>query len=937
MDIEIVLIVFSLLLFIFGIIVLFIWKKSSNFISQLTPSIKKFHNEILSVSERYISNTDQRNLHRNYRILNEQVKTLSNKTINNNEDIKLFYQIYKDLEIWVIQSNKLFIEREFKEMELFFQNIDGKSLDMQQQEACIVDEDNVLVLAGAGSGKTLTISAKVKYLTEKLNVHPNDILLISFTAKSANEMTERINNKLNIPVEAKTFHKLGLSIITNANKRRPEIYTDFNKFINNYFSNNVQSNPSVIRDIVYFYSSFLSIPKNLEDFETLSEYYHNQSTLNLVTLRSKVEAKKVELQNKKTTLKFERVKSLEEVLISNFLYLNGVDYEYEKEYPYKGDNYRKKYRPDFYLPEYDLYLEHFGITEDSKAPWLSEIEEKKYLEDMRWKRNWHKQNGTVLLESYSYFNKNGLLLEKLKSLLLKHKVSFRPIDLLPVYKELTEKQDKENEFKEFKKLISTFITLYKSNGYDEEQFLKMKVQLISIENPFLRERTQLFLSIVHPIYMNYQEELFRNHSIDFNDMINQAAEIIENTADPMFKYKYIIIDEYQDIAMGRYRLIKALKEISNAKIFAVGDDWQSIFRFAGSDLQLFIDFEKYFGFTKLLKIERTYRNSQELIDVAAQFVMKNNKQLNKKLKSSKTFKKPIKIYGYDKNNLKAFSFAIDDIVKHYGTNSEITIIGRNNFDLKFMIDREKDLEQVNVLNLNVSEELKQDYKKRQEESKLFTYQEVGDNKILKYEKYPNVLFRYSTVHRSKGLEADNVIIINMVNHLSGFPNKISDDPLLSLVTKEADDYQYAEERRLFYVALTRTKNSTYLIAPQYDPSFFIEELVKNYDIHFELVTGEDSFRENPKCPVCKTGILIVRENTKDKNKFVGCSNYPSCSQTYKELDIIKKPIVCISCGGYMLKRSGKNGEFYGCSNYPFCKNSLDSISPLALELQNGNR
>lgn len=172
------------------------------------------------------------------------------------------------------------------------------------------------------------------------------------------------------------------------------------------------------------------------------------------------------------------------------------------------------------------------------------------------------------------------------------------------------------------------------------------------------------------------------------------------------------------------------------------------------------------------------------------------------------------------------------------------------------------------------------------------------------------------------MEAENVIVINLENRLVGFPNKISDDPVLSLVLTDLDTFSYAEERRLFYVALTRTKNITYIVAPEFGQSVFVDELIKKQGIKYDTLTEESSLTNNPNCPKCQKGYLILRENANDKTKFLGCTNYPLCDNTFKQIELLNNYITCPNCGGYMVKRNGRYGDFYGCTNYPFCKNTI---------------
>lgn len=264
-------------------------------------------------------------------------------------------------------------------------------------------------------------------------------------------------------------------------------------------------------------------------------------------------------------------------------------------------------------------------------------------------------------------------------------------------------------------------------------------------------------------------------------MINYACDTL-NKNRSMKSYKYIIIDEYQDTSYSKYKLMSKIKEITNAKLFAVGDDFQSIYRFTGCDLNIFINFKKYFKNSKILKINNTYRNSKELIYVSGHFIMKNKYQIRKKLKSNKSIDRPIIVIFT--NNCKKVLY---DLINKIDTN--ILILGRNNNDI-YNVDS------------NFSE----------------------SDKV-----------RYMTVHKSKGLEEDNVIIINLNDCISGFPNKIKSDNILSLILEEKELYPYDEERRLFYVALTRTKNYVYLISDRSKPSYFIREIVRDYEKYIKVL------------------------------------------------------------------------------------------------------
>ncbi|MBO8161911.1 MAG: UvrD-helicase domain-containing protein [Thermosipho sp. (in: Bacteria)] len=860
--------------------------------------VEDFFEDIEAAKKDYIVYTFQQEIHEKYKDIYDFFSTSPYSKIKDKKIIQ-FKDIYINMASYIKQWNNEYIQLELNENSSLFDNIDGKSLDQQQRMAIVTDELNNLILAGAGCGKTLTISGKVNYLIKRKNIKPEDILLISFTRKAAEEMNKRISKKLGINVDAKTFHKLGLDIITMNNKQRPDVYDDMERLVHKYFKQNIYNNKKMINNIIVFFGYYLNIPKDWEEFNNLGEYHDYYRNVDFETLRSKVELKNYinrginNLKVNKRTLQGETVKSIEELIIANFLFLNGINYIYEYEYPFKStDPYRKKYTPDFYLPDYDIYIEHFGINENNRAPWLTPIEEKKYLDGIKWKRETHRKNKTVLLETYSYYNKQGTLLLNLENALKKAGVKFKDVDYEQIYKQIYDQQN-DKYFEEFIKLICSFIRLFKSNGYTIGSFNHLREKIMDNSNMFLRQRNILFLNIVKPIYQYYQAFLQRNNKIDFNDMINLATEIIESNSCQL-NYKYIIIDEYQDISVSRFRLIKAIRDKTNAKLMCVGDDWQSIFRFAGSDIDLFTNFEKYFGYCELLKIEKTYRNSQELIDIAGKFIMRNKNQLKKDLKSEKHNSNPIRILGYNQDIFTAIKKAINEIVHLFGKEAEILMLGRNNFDIDF-IDSDEEFKLIRSSNEHVK---------------------------VKYKKYPNLKISFLTVHKSKGLEADNVIIINAENKLLGFPNKISDDPVLSLVLTDVDTYPYAEERRLFYVALTRTRNSTYIITPEKRRSLFVDELINYCKVKYEFSTNEESIHENPNCPKCQKGYLTIRVNELTNQKFIGCTNYPFCDLTINNIEVINDQVICRSCGGYMVKRKSSYGEYYGCTNYPYCTQTI---------------
>lgn len=337
-----------------------------------------------------------------------------------------------------------------------------------------------------------------------------------------------------------------------------------------------------------------------------------------------------------------------------------------------------------------------------------------------------------------------------------------------------------------KHLIKTFISLFKSNNYSISYFLTILKKIrftINIKQYFINKN--IILLIIN-IYLLYENKLIENNCIDFDDMINKCNTIINETK-KIPSWKYIIVDEYQDTSFTKFKLLESIINITNANFLAVGDDFQSIYRFTGCDLHIFLNINKYLKNTKIYKLLNTYRNPQELITIAGRFIMKNKKQLAKQLISSKHIKDPIISYETNDyiNTLKTILLTINE--------SNIFVLGRNNNDINKYIDNE--------------------YKKNNNE---YTYK--------------NITFKYLTIHRSKGLEANNIILINLEDNILGLPSKIKEEKILKYVNNTKNYYPYEEERRLFYVALTRTRNRVYMIVPKTNKSQFIKELYKDNKI-----------------------------------------------------------------------------------------------------------
>lgn len=692
-------------------------------------------------------------------------------------------------------------------------NVEGRKLDKQQMLCIVKNAHNHLVIAGAGTGKTTTVVGKIKFLLKSGQYKPEDILVLSFTNASASEMDERIRKETGCAIDASTFHKLGLNIITKVNGVVPKITkVVLRKFVEEQLKLNMNNS-----EYLYLLSSYIlyNRVKSKSEFEFKTQEEYNEY---------------LEL-NPPKTIQNEPVKSYGEMDIANFLLQNDIRYIYE--FPYKVDtrnNEYGQYTPDFYLPDYDIYIEYFGINKNGEVPsyfsgshGMSATEA--YQASMTWKRETHKANNTTMIECYAYEKLDGSLLENLKKHLTAKSVKLSPKSAEEMWSEIS--ADSKSELDGIIELFETIINLIKSNGYTID-----KVRQLNINNSNV-QGNEIALTLLEPIFKAYCDYLIEHDEIDFNDMINMAGNYIKS-GEYVNPYKYVIVDEYQDISKVRFMLLKNLRNSSNFDLFCVGDDWQSIYRFAGSDIGYILNFEQYWGPSEISRIETTYRFTQELIKVSGNFIMKNPTQIKKSIQGK------ISDIGFALGEISGYTenYAIEFMAKRLEElpqKSSIFFIGRYSFDAKL-------LQESNIFNCK--------------------YNNTTGFIDVKYQRRPDLKMSFVTAHKSKGLQADYIFIINNKKSKMGFPSKIQDAAILNLLLDNCDSYPYAEERRLFYVALTRAKKKAFFLTVRGQESVFAMELKSQY--------GEELKREQFECPLCG-GRLIRKDGT--YGEFFGCSNY----------------------------------------------------------------
>jgi len=766
------------------------------------------------------------------RPIKDTIETALNKGVTGlpfQNSLNYLKEVFTYGEKIVAERNRNFIEAEIQKTELF-PPVEGQTLTEEQRRAIVVDEDNTLVVAGAGTGKTTALLGKAQYLVAKGLASPHDVLIVSFGADVKEENEKKINGDKKGKFVVKTYHSLGLKLIREAEKIRPTLSKEAEDKIEGYRSIDGllklrMEDPAFAQLITNYFLFNFQEYKTIFEFKQQGDYFYYLKN------------------NEVRTLKGHSVRSLEECEIANFLYLNGVNYEYEK--PFKTQiesNDKMPYRPDFTLTDYDICIEHFGIDrQNNTTPWVNREE---YLTGMKWKIDQHDPN--KLIKTYSYDKQEGQLIERLQKQLIQHGVVFNRIPSEDIFKKLNE-WGRVNSFSRF---LTQFLNLYKSSGKDIETLKKQSNS----------KRTTAFLDIFSAIYSDYEAQLHRNNLIDFNDMINKATIALQQNKHSS-KFKYILVDEFQDTTQSQYRFLKTLLTQNNAKLFCVGDDWQSINRFAGGDLSVMTEFSNNFGSSERELIQETHRFCDKLCIFSTKFILANPNQIKKNITSKQKETNPAVTIISDRTET-----ALEKII------SEIT----PNPDKK-----------LKILIMN-------------------RYKEIGKPSNIEAlnKNNPNLSIEYSTVHRAKGLTVDYAIVIGLKNGLMGFPCQIEDDPLLSLVHACHEYYPHSEERRLFYVALTRAKKHVYLVVDEpSNVSQFIKEIQDNgYEVNDNL------HRAKPiQCPRCKSGVTLwrlkslIRPND-EYNGWGECSNASYCDY---------KPRSCPQC------RSGflyKEGLTFKCSN-----------------------
>ena len=852
-------------------------------LASLVETLKPAHDRIAALSDppKYFTVAERRDLELEAQNAASQIAGRWPKALADAPEIRMLRETLEFLEApeeTRKRANETYVANELIRSRELLDTIEARPLTEEQRKAVVIDEQNNLVIAAAGSGKTSVIVAKAGWLLQRMYRKPSELLLLAFARDARSEMKDRIHARLGEAtarrITVSTFHAVGMAIIGKAEGKRPSLsqtaenrnglFELLGNIIADLFTDSNLS--KILRN--WFQGEFAPYASEHE-FKNWGEYWDYIRKFDIRSLQG------------------ETVKSLEECEIANFLFLNGIEYKYEA--PYEHDtatSEKRQYRPDFYLPEHGIYIEHFGI--DAKGKTAQFVDQKKYFKEMEWKCATHAEHDTTLIETYSHEHANGKLLRNLEDKLAAHGVGLSPLPQKKVF-EILQKQERLDPFT---RLVATFLQHFKGSRLSLSELAR---RATSHKHP---ARAMAFLAVFGPIFERYQESLADSGEIDFHDMINRATDLVESGrfSSP---FKYILVDEFQDISPSRAALLNALLDNSSgAQLFAVGDDWQAIYRFAGSDIAVMQEFGNRFGDYERIDLETTFRCSDHIAEVATEFVLRNPSQIHKNVRSTNKADRPAVHIGLPDDNSpsllkEALDRIADDASRHEGT-SEVLLLGRY-----------KHLRPRHMASLR--------------------------------SKYSGLRFSWRTIHGSKGLEAEYVVVLGVCTGKYGFPSEIEDDPLLNLVLAAPEAHPNAEERRLLYVALTRAKRQVFLLADGGGaPSSFVNELIgRGYDVE---VFGRPS-EGDVACPRCVKGKLRRRENAGNGSFFYGCSNYPLCEYRARPCPKCGEGLLvkiddawscrdcgvgiedCPACDGWLEEKMGKYGRFLGCSNFPECKHT----------------
>jgi len=743
----------------------------------------------------------------------------------------------------------------------YFRTVESSPLTEEQIQTALIFEDATLVVAAAGSGKSSCIVGKIGFALKIGLFDETQIVALAYNKKAAAGLQTRLNEKLGkalgrtVSVASKTFHSFGLAtlIAHHGKEYEPKVLKEDEgeegRFIKEVISELIRENRAFQNDLALWVSLVpYDEPQPVGNVGDLDECAKRYEECCRERLRArKAPGKKPWEPTIPTWLQDVYVRSLEERGIANWLILHDVPFKYEHP-DWEGakrlglgshkNGKPKPYNPDFTYTCVEetangrvrtvrVVHEHFALNEDGHAPeWLGGAKYEQYAKNKRvMYQAWMAENPSVrervvFIETTSAMMRDGSIWSHLERSLKCAGIVVKEPN--PEIQSWALKQFRESS--DLEKVIVDFVLRYKDSGLAERD---IRTAAIKSSNPY---RSQLFIDVALSVYHAYQRALKKAGKIDFADMLREAICVLSDSQ-TQSPYRFVLVDEFQDISRLKADLVKAIlaKNSDESIVFCVGDDWQTINRFSGSDVGIFTNSSDFFGrVTSRLELTKSFRCSQGIADVAKHLVMLNSGQFNKEVKAL-----PDLVSGSVR------------VVHHIDTAEERQTTLRAELDN--IVATAQDL----GLKLPTVQILRRTKHDATVPEGIHT--DFLNGLVREYK--DRLEIELHSMHGSKGLEADFVILPGLDSGFRGFPDERPVESLLDLVLPVLTS-PVEEERRLMYVALTRARNMVSVLVSGKRPSEFIVELESVLQ-HFPSINWIPCIDEKRMtCPKCKWGSLL---------------------------------------------------------------------------------
>lgn len=698
------------------------------------------------------------------------------------DDVDATFDRVRALDAYLTNYNEWYVEREKSLHESQFTDIDaaGHDLSPEQRDAVVRDDKYNLVVAGAGSGKTVVLTHRAAYLTRREDrVLPEDILAITYTSNAAGVMETRLAREFGINnIDAGTFHSIGLNVIEEATGKRPEIVDE--------------------RDRMGMIRRFVNQEMELDDSRFQREFVRFLRHYHALSEDAEVEQEGAAADaGGLTTLRGDEARSESEKRIADFLFANDLQYEYRviQDWFEEAEG-RGQYRPTFWLPEYDVVISHHPVGADgSPTAWAEAGDHETLRADVDWERARLSERPAVdLVETYEFEYDTGNLPSALVDRLSAIGV---PLDRRPITELIDEAYDNRVNRHQIFSLFDSFIVNAKQLDLSPD----------AVERRIDRDTTprkEAFEACAAQLYRQYVVQLHELEAVDYPDMLHRAADHMEEHPDEyQSRYDQILVDEFQDISAAQVRLLKCFVTPTNdTHLFCVGDDWQSIYSFSGSDVSYFIEFADVFSEPTRSDLTANYRCPETVVEAGDALIANNDRQIAKRTRPKSGTDTRIDVYD------------LETAPDTYGYNE---VLVERTADLVERA-RENGTPPGEILVLSRSKVFYEDLAE--------ACARRGIQAATDADKKPNPAewVRLYSVHKSKGDEAEHVIITHAVEDTIGFPSQVEDSDLLDPVRINPESDATAEERRLFYVALTRTTGKLDIVSAVGNRSRFLDEI-----------------------------------------------------------------------------------------------------------------